>query len=299
MKVSDISAWETFLSVAKHLSFSKAASDIKIPLAQVSKRISKLEGQLYVRLFQRTTRVVSLTEEGQALVPKISSILDDLKDTENLFESSDRVTGTIKVTCVPFIAHRLLLPVIAKFMESNPATRIELELSEGFKNIVEEGYDMAIRIESPSDTNLVYRKLAPNDLVLCASPEYLKSSNKKPTTIDDLKNQTLFMLSIHKKCSFMGRKERLGQFAGSSKIVCENGAFLTDMALRGMGIVVRSIWDVQDHLKSGRLVQVLKKYPIETFGHIYAVIPSKRYLTPRVRAFMDFIVQDSKHWSNE
>ena len=106
------------------------------------------------------------------------------------------------MTCVPFIAHTLLLPALDRFMKLHPGIHIELELSESFVNIVESGFDMAIRIETPKDSDLVYRKLAPNDLIFCASPDYLKKNKAKLTNTEDLKNHDLLMLSIHRRCRF-------------------------------------------------------------------------------------------------
>lgn len=160
-------------------------------------------------------------------------------------------------------------------------------MSENVLNLVESNIDLAIRIQHElEDSSLVYRKLAPNDLVFCASPAYLKE-NPKPKKPSDLKNHKILMLDVHENCIFGTRK--LGDFKKSKWISCNNGAFL--LAIHDFGILVRSIWDVRDDLHKGKLVQVLENYPIETFGHVYAVIPSRRYLAPRVRAFMDFITK--------
>lgn len=296
MKIEDLSLWEAFRGVAQHGNFSRASEHLRIPVPQVSKRVGKLEDQLGVRLFQRTTRVVSLTDEGRALLPKVRSILEDLAEAESFFENIDELQGTIKLTCVPFIAHRLLLPAIREFMMIHPDIHFELDLAEKFHNIIEAGFDMAIRIETPKDSDLVYRKLIPNDLIFCASPQYLKKNKTPLKKIEDLRHHDLLMLSIHRRCLFEKTKTRLGDFAKNKKITCEDGVFLTEMACQGEGILVRSIWDVQNYLHEGRLVQVLKKPRLETFGHVHAVVPSKRYLAPRVRVFLDFLLEKSQGW---
>jgi DNA-binding transcriptional LysR family regulator len=158
------------------------------------------------------------------------------------------------------------------------------------------GIDMAIRVESPKDSDLIYRKLAPNQLVLCAAPDYLRERGSI-REIADLNRHDLLMLSIHHRCRLAGTDVQLGEFASRKRITCENGALLTDMALDGGGVLVRSIWDVQEHLQCGRLVQVLPQSPLETFGHIYAVIPSKKYLAPRVRVFFDFVLAHAAQWT--
>jgi len=297
MKIDEIGSWETFLQVARHGNFSKAAHQMHLSVPQLSKRIARLESQLGVRLFQRTTRVISLTDEGKALLPKVTSILEDLSSIESSFENEQKVSGTVRITCVPFVAHRLLIPALARFTEVHPDVYFELDLSETVMNLVESNFDIAIRIQEPRDSSLIYRKLAPNDLVFCTSPRYLKKNPRKLTEPLDLNNHSLLSLSIHNRCRFKSGAYKLEDFSRSKKLVSENGWFLTELALQGFGVLVRSIWDVREHLKAGSLVQVLKRHPLETFGNIYAVIPSRRYLAPRVRVFLDFIVEDASKWA--
>ena len=125
---------------------------------------------------------------------------------------------------------------------------------------------------------------------------YLKKNSWPLENPDDLKKHALLNLSIHERCRFKNNSKKLGDYSTSKILTCEDGVFLTNMALEGMGVLVRSIWDVQDHLKKGKLVQLLNQYPLETFGHLYAVIPNRRFLAPRVRAFLEFIVMQSKLW---
>lgn len=299
MKIEEIPVWEAFYGVAKHGNFTRAAQILRVPVPQLSKRVSKLEGQLGVRLFQRSTRVVSLTDEGKALLPKVASILEDLSALETTFENTNKLTGTVRITCVPFIAHRLLIPVLEEFTQKNPEIQIHLDLSEKLMNIIESNFDVAIRIQEPTDSDLVYRKLLPNDLVFCASPKYLKENTKALKNPRDLKEHNLLALNIHRNCKFKNEFLKLGDFFDSRNITCENGWYLTELALRGFGVLTRSIWDVQDYIKSGQLVQILKKSPLETFGHVYAVIPSRKFLAPRVRVFIDFLLSRATQWTSK
>jgi DNA-binding transcriptional LysR family regulator len=299
MKIDEIGVWESFLSVARHSSFSKAANEMRLGVPQLSKRIARLESELGVRLFQRTTRVVSLTDEAKALLPKLSSIIEDLAGLESLFEDNQKIAGTVRITCVPFVANRLLIPAMSDFNKLHPDVNFEINLSETVMNLVESNFDMAIRIQDPRESSFIYRKLAANELVLCASPSYLKRHSKRITEPRDLMNHSLLSLDIHSKCRFVSGKYRLEDFSQSRKFVSDNGWFLTELALQGFGVLVRSAWDVRDHLRSGTLLQVMKRHPLENFGNIYAVIPSRRYLAPRVRAFFDFIVNESARWSKD
>jgi DNA-binding transcriptional LysR family regulator len=294
MKIEEIGVWEAFRAVALHSGFSKAAKELRVSVPQISKRVAKLEEHLGVRLFHRSTRMVNLTEDGKVLLPKVTAILDDLAGIETSFESSKELTGTIRITSVPFLAEHLLIPVIEKFKKIHPKVSIEIELSEGVMNLVESNIDLAIRIyDEPEDTSLIYRKLAPNRLIFCASLRYLKEHSAPLRNPNDLHRHEVLMLDVHRHCQFEGKKNQIEEFIPSKKIICENGWFLTRMAIQGLGVLVRSEWDVQRSLDKGELIQVLKKFPLESFGHIYAVIPSRRLLAPRVRAFLDFIMAES------
>lgn len=295
MKTDDLTGWRAFVAVAQYGNFAKASREVNTPVSILSKRVSKLEDQLGVRLFQRSTRVVTQTDEGKTLLPKVRAFLDELNEIENTFSEKKELTGVVRITSVSFVAHNLLIPIIKDFQKIHPKVKIELSLSEKFMNIIESNFDMAIRIQEPEDTELIYRKLAPNDLVFCASPKYLKL-HKSIQTPDDLLRHNLLFLKIHESCKFIDTRKPLKKFSLEKTIDCDNGAFLTDMALNDCGILVRSIWDVEKHIQQGRLVQVLKKYPLETFGHIHAVIPSKKFFAPRARAFYEFVVERSKKW---
>ena len=295
MKVDEISSWEAFRAVATHGNFSKAGETLHLTTSQISKRVSKIEGQLGVRLFHRSTRVVRLTEEGHALLPRVNTILADLHALESTFQQNQELSGRVHVTCVPFVAHRLLIPVLKEFEKDYPNIQVHLELSKKFANIIETGIDLAIRIETPKDSELIYRKLVPNELIFCASPKYLKE-RATPREPSDLLKHNLLALDIHDRCKFKNTSAKLGNFTKTRKLHCGNGVFLTEMAIRDGGILVRSKWAVEEQLENGELVEVLANHPLETFGHIYAVIPSKRFLAPRVRVFLERVVAHASQW---
>lgn len=295
MKIDDLLGWKAFVAVANFESFAKAARDLNLPVSVVSKRVAALEDQLSVRLFQRTTRVVRLTEEGRSVLPRIKDLISNFHEIENTFSDKAELSGVVKVTCVPFVAHSLLIPILEKFYKAHPKVKIELSLSEKIEGLIDSGFDMAIRIHTPDDTDLIYKKLVPNDLVFCATPKYLK--DKPPLkSPEDLLNHDLLFLRIHEKCRFQNSELSIKKFSSKKIIESDSGVFLTDLALNNFGILVRSIWDVKKHLESGKLIQVLKKHPLETFGHIHAVIPNKKFLSPRARAFYEFVIEAAKTW---
>jgi LysR family transcriptional activator of dmlA len=290
MRITDIQLWEAFYAVAIHGNFTKASKALNLGTPQLSKRVNRLEEQLGVRLLTRSTRTVTLTNEGRSLLPRITSVLDELSGLESVFDNQKELSGTIRITSVPFVAHRLLLPLITAFMKKHPKIQIDLELSEGMVNLVETNTDIALRIHhEPDDSSLVYKKLVPNQLVFCASPAYVKKAGspiKKPA---DLSHHPLLMLDVHKKCRFVDSAIKLSDLVKPPKLKCNNGWFLTEQALNGDGILLRSSLDVKSYLEKGSLVQVLKSHSLEPFGNIYAVVPSRKFLAPRVRVFLDFL----------
>jgi DNA-binding transcriptional LysR family regulator len=137
----------------------------------------------------------------------------------------------------------------------------------------------------------------PNKLVLCAAPSYLKSAKRPLRSPDDLLGHKVLMLDVYRDCRFLCDGQKLGKFDQARKIRCESGHFLTELALNGCGVAVRSVWDVDRFLRSGELVQVLPDFEIESFHDVFMVIPTRRLLAPRVRCFIDFMQAKAAQWN--
>jgi DNA-binding transcriptional LysR family regulator len=291
MKIQDIGIWEAFYHAANEGNFTRAAAKMGISLPLFSKRIARLEAELGTRLFQRSTRKMSLTSEGKGLLPQLAAALDDFKGLEARFDRKEEVAGLIRMTCQPGLAHAVFSKLLPEFHALHPEVRFELDVSNHVVDLIEQQFDLGIRIDEPADTELVYKRLAPNRLVMCASPAYLKRAKhalKKPA---DLAKHPFLDLNVHEWCRFKDAQLKLGDLTRDQWIHCEDGTFLTQLALQGGGIAVRALWDVQHLFARGTLVQVLPNFPLEDFGEIYAVIPSRRYLAPRIRVFIDFLAE--------
>lgn len=295
MKIRDLSIWESFYWVAKEGSFTRAAQRQGLGLPYLSKRIAQLEEDLGVRLFQRSTRKVSLTHEGRGLLTSVQSFLEDAQSLEEKFEPKDTISGTIRLSCVTAFAHRVIAPLIVRFNEIHPDVRFELEITDSLIDLIDNQLDLAIRVQEPAGSDFVFKKLIPNELVLCASPSYLKGAKRirKP---EDLMSHRMLTLQLYENCRFSGSKLEVGDLMNARAIRCENGLFLTELACQGAGIAIRSIWDVNSLLRSGKLVRVLEHHGIEPFGNMYAIIPHRRLLAQRVRAFICFLEADAKRW---
>lgn len=297
MKIQDISLWEAFYWVAKDGSFTKAAQLLRIGVPLLSKKISRLEQSIEIRLFLRSTRKLSLTSEGQSIIPHVETLLEDYRGLEDRFQSEKVISGTIRLTCTSGLANRILAPIIIDFCQLHSKIKFEIDASDQVVNLIESQIDLAIRIQQPpADSELVYKRLAPNNLIFCASPDYIKKAKTPIRTVEDLHRHSLIMFRVYERCSLVGHDLKLKDFVKSRRIDANSGTLLTELALNGAGIAVRSIWDVREFLKRGELQQVLPKVQIVNPVDIYAVIPGRRLMTLRVRAFLNFLELHAKTW---
>ncbi len=180
--------------------------------------------------------------------------------------------------------------MLAEFTRLHPEIRFELEITDRLIDLLDERMDLAIRVQEPEGADFVFKRLFPNDLVLCASPIYLKKA-KPLRTLDDLCQHPILALKVYEDCRFKNSNKSIGDLMNSRAIICESGVYLTELAIQGAGIAIRSTWDVGPLIKAGQLVQVLPKQSLEPYGTVYAVVPTRRLLANRVRAFMDFLVK--------
>lgn len=296
MKIRDLSIWESFYWVAKESNFARAAERLKIGPSFLSKRIVTLEDTLGVRLFQRTTRKVSLTDEGRSLFVEVESFLEDAHGLEDRFSRQDIVSGTIRLSCVTAFAHRVLAPVIIRFMTKYPAIVFELQTTDVRLDLIDNRLDLAIRVQEPVGADFVFKKLVQNRLVACAAPQYIKNCKGKILRPEDLRQHRLFTLDVYKNCGFKKSTVKIGELGNAQSLRCDNGLLLTEMARLGGGVAIRSLWDVNNLLKSGELQRILPQFPIDAFGDFYAVIPTRRLLAPRVRHFIDFLAEEATTW---
>ena len=295
MKIRDLSSWESFYWVAKETNFARAAKKLNIGPSLLSKRINRLEDDLGIRLFHRSTRKVTLTQDGLTLLPRVKSFLEDAQGLEDQFENKKEVEGTIRFTCITAFTHRVMTPLIAKFCKLYPNVEFEIDASDRVVDIIDSQMDFVIRVQEPTGADFIFKKLLQNNLVACATAQYLKDT-KKIRCPEDLKHHRILTLKAYEDCRFANSTLTVGALAGSQKIRAESGLLLTDLACKGMGVTIRSKWDVHLLLKTGKLVQVLEDYPLEPFGDIYAIIPNRRLLAHRVRIFIDFLMKEAKTW---
>lgn len=278
---------DVFARVVTAKGMSAAGRELNLSPAVISKRIRRLEERLGVRLLQRTTRQLALTEAGQGFYERVVSILSSVEEAEAwVARGSDTARGSLRVSAPTSFGRMHIAPALGRFLELYPAVGVDLALSDSFVDIVGEGFDLAIRIADLQDSSLVARRLAPNHRILCAAPAYL-TKHGRPERIEDLAH--------HHLLSHTAGEWRLEGPDGPSHVrlhgplKTNSSEVVREAVIAGIGIALRSTWDVAPELKSGRLAQVLPGYAGSKRVAIYAVYPSRRHLEQKVRAFMDFL----------
>ncbi|SOY67972.1 LysR family transcriptional regulator [Cupriavidus taiwanensis] len=291
-----------FLRVLDLGSISAAARSLDLSVAVASQRLQRLERELGVRLLHRTTRRLHATPEGAVLAEQGRALVDDLEALgASLRQAGTGITGTLRVTTSSSFGRLYVSPLLPEFLARHPGVLLSVNLSDHVLDLVSAGFDLAIRIGALDDSALVARRLANNRRLLCASPDYLRRRGTPRTPQDLARHDCLLLVGSH------GRQDvwRLGDGAGGEiavrvrgRIEANTGELLSDAALAGFGIALHSAWHVCADLQAGRLVQVLPDYPLADTG-IYAVMPQRRLVPPRVRAFVDFLAErfgDNPPW---
>jgi DNA-binding transcriptional LysR family regulator len=287
-----------FCRVAATHNISMAGEELGLSPAVASVHLNKLEDSLGVRLIHRTTRKVSLTEEGIALLPHAENVLAGVEEARaSVGAGSSSPKGTLRVAAPASFGRMHLLPSLNGFFGKYPDLHLDLKLSDTIIDLVEGGFDIAIRNSALKDSSLIARKLAPDNRVLCASPEYLAKYGEPKTPHDLLEHNCISLMGLE-NWSFQKGKEQINiKINGNFRT--DNGEAVRDACINGLGITINSKWSAYQELKSGRLVQILAPYPLVSSTAIWAVYPSSRLLAPKVRAFIDYFSEqfgDSPYW---
>ncbi|MFN3719770.1 MAG: LysR family transcriptional regulator [Rhizobium rhizophilum] len=281
---------EVFVRVIAAGSMSTAARDLGLSPAVVSKRIKRLEDKLGTRLLQRTTRQISLTEAGQGFHERVLTVLGGLEEAEAFASGrSSEVNGTLKISASTSFGRMHVAPHLKPFMEAHPDLAIHLVLSDDFTDIVGGGFDLAIRIAELNDSSLVARRLAPVRRVLCAAPSYL-AEHGTPETLDDLKKHRCLPAHNHESWRLEGPNGPV-TLRPEGMLITNSSEVLREAVIAGLGIALRSTWDVGAELKSGKLVQVLPQYESSRNVALSAVYPSRQFLPAKVRLFIDYLAE--------
>ncbi|HSA88941.1 MAG TPA: LysR family transcriptional regulator [Burkholderiales bacterium] len=298
-----LGAIQVFAQVVESGSFAKAADRLGLSTSATSRHVADLEAHLQTRLLNRTTRRVSLTESGRAFYERAVQLLADLEEAEQEAARAAVVPrGTIRLTTSVNFGVRHLGPAIAEFLARHAEVRFDVSLSDRVVDLVEEGFDLAVRIGPLGSENVVARKLGETRLVPCASPQYL-AAHPAPKTPEDLAAHNCFTYeyvtprNVWRFRDASGA-ERAVRIAGT--LHSNNGDLLAEAAARGAGIVFEPAFIVGPDVRAGRLVPLLQEFTAPPMP-IYAVYPSRKHLSAKVRTFVEFLVvrfADSQDWSS-
>ncbi|WP_019029934.1 LysR family transcriptional regulator [Colwellia piezophila] len=277
-----------FVYVAENESFTLASKKMAISTAQVSRQISALEQRLNIKLFYRTTRKVSLTEEGRIFYQHCRSVLDGLDAAERAITNlQSKPQGKIKLTAPVTYGEKQILPLVNNFIKQYSDVEVSAYLSNRQIDIVEEGYDLAIRLGKLGDSTMMAKKLGSRANYVCASPHYVEQHGI-PHSISELnKHSCLLGTSDHWHFRDSGREKSIRV---TGRLRYNSGYSLTDAALKGLGIVQLPDYYVEQYIQSGKLITLLDNYRAPDEG-IWAVYPQNRHLSPKIRLLVDYLAE--------
>jgi DNA-binding transcriptional LysR family regulator len=289
--VDRIEALRLFVRLAERGSFSAAAKDLKIKQSTASKWVAALESELGTSLLQRTTRSVHVTEAGRRLLVGARGVLaafDEMK--EEVDEARPELSGRVRVSIPVVFGRVFLVPVVAEFLERHPMVHVELVFNDRYVNLVEEGFDLAVRVGVPADTSARGRKLADSRRVLVASPVYLRA-RPRPAVPRDLREHECL---VHGDAS-QPTIWRFGRGSGPDqpmpvhgRVAANNSEAVLCMARRGLGVALLADWLVEADLKRGRLVPLLEEFTTPP-APIYVLSPPGRFPSSTARALIEHV----------
>ncbi len=288
-----LAAMQAFARVAETRSFSEAARRLRVSKSVLSRQVAALEAELGVRLFHRTTRALTPTEIGQAYYTRVSRILADIEETEqSIGHLQGAPRGRLKINAPMSFGYSHLAPALPDFLSANPEVEVDLVMNDRTVDLIEEGFDVAVRIGRLADSSLVAKRIAPMRLAVCASPGYL-AERGTPATPADLKNHCCLLYSndsAPEEWRFTTPEGAAWPVTVKGRLCANNGDALRHAALKGVGVVRLPSFIIGQDLQAGALVSLLSDYIIQDSA-LYAIYPEARHLSPKVRAFVDFLGQ--------
>lgn len=282
-----------FTKVVETKSFTGAADALGLPKSTVSRKLAQLEERLGVRLVQRTTRKLALTEIGEAYYERCARIVSDIHMAEQLvtdMQSTPR--GRLRITASVDFSTRFLGEIVADFLAQHPDINVELEGTDRIVDLIDEGFDLAVRIGPMPESTLIARRLCALHLVLCASPAYLAKAGT-PQSVDELDSHdhVLFIPnSRNQTWTLHGPNDQSFEFGRPARLASNNYGAVVDVARAGGGVALISQFMVSDELKTGRLVRVLPGWATGP-SEVHAVYPARQNLPPRLTLFLEHLAK--------
>jgi DNA-binding transcriptional LysR family regulator len=291
--MSQLSDLEVFSILAKYSSLREAAQQLGITPPAVSKRLAAVERRLGVRLLHRTTRRASLTPEGETYLLEGARVLEELEALERKVAGAQAIPrGVLRVVSTLGFGRRFISPALSVFARSYPDVEVQLTLTDRPVNPIEQGFDLQIRVGELPDSTLTARLLARNRRILGAAGSYL-SRNGQPSTPRELAQHACLFIQENDETFGTWHLESGGNSETvkvRGPLASNDGECVVNWALDGHGILMRSLWEITPFLRSGRLLPVLPKWNLPP-ADIYAVFPTRNYLSAKTRALVDFLLE--------
>jgi len=286
-----------FVKTVEVGNFSELGRQLHLAPSSISRQINALEEELGVRLLQRTTRNINLTEAGQIYYERANKILSDLDDAQlAITQLQARPKGLLRINvAIPF-GERIIVPLIPDFLSLYPEVKIDLSLEDRAIDLVEERVDLAIRIGRLEDSSIVARKLADNRFVVCASQKYIEVHGQPENPEDLSQHNCIVNRNIYNSNTWQFRKGNNSQnISVTGNFQANSGGALYNAMLSNLGIAILPTWYVGEDIKCGRLQWLLKDYDVNLSSMIdsaiFALYPAGQYLPPKVRVFVDYLTE--------
>lgn len=287
-----------FQHLARAGNLTATARELGLSLSAVSKRLKQLEARLGVELAARTTRRLTLTAEGERYLARGALILDELDELENSLgeRANQALSGRLRVNATFGFGRRHIAPLLSRFCAEHPQVEGWLELTNFPLNLSDHGFDIGIRVGEPPESRLVARRILTNRRILCASPAYIAQASPIQTPADLQQHACLVIRendSDFPVWRFEGKNQptQAQSVKVSGRLASNDGEVITRLALDGHGVMLRSWWDVNEHLASGALVALLPEWQ-SVRADFYAVYEQRRHVPTRLRAFIEFIQRE-------
>jgi DNA-binding transcriptional LysR family regulator len=288
--VTAISDLEIFARVARTGNMSAAGREMGLSPAVISKRISQLEEQLGARLFQRTTRHLTLTETGAGYFKRVVDILSLCEEAEDFVSRRNTLPrGLLRVTAPTTFGRLHIAPYLGAFLGRYPEIEVDVQLTDAFVDIVRDGFDLAIRIGELKDSTLVARKIATDIRVICATPAYL-DAHGTPGALSDLERHNCLSVGSEETWRLEGPDGPV-QVHTAGNVRSDSGEFIHEALCASLGLGLRPTWEVASKLKSGELQVVLPKYRGSSNMAIHAVYPCRDFMPAKVSVLIDFLAE--------
>ncbi len=288
----DLNDIVVFTKVVETKSFTGAADALGLPKSTVSRKLAQLEERLGVRLVQRTTRKLALTEIGEAYYERCSRIVADIAAAEQLvtdMQSTPR--GRLRVTASVDFSTRFLGEIVAEFLAQHPEINVELEATDRIVDLIEDGFDLAVRFGQMPESTLIARKLCSLHLILCASPAYL-ARRGAPQTVEELDehDHVLFTPMSRNQTWTLANGDASYEFGRPARLATNNYGAVVDVARAGGGIALISEFMVTEEIQNGQLVRVLPDWQTRPTD-VHAVYPARQNVPPRLTLFLDHLAK--------